>query len=456
MDESKNPELNDPYALDPEFITTPPKNLLQMARYWGPGLILTASVVGSGELIATTGLGAKAGFIALWVILLSCFLKIALQLMIGRYAIYTGQTTLQFFNQLPGPKAKAGWFVWLLFVVLVFVTLNQGAMLGGIGMVLNILVPQLSVTVWAFIVTSVVIVLLRMGRYEHIERLSILMVTAFSLATIICVSMIQTTPYQFTAGNIISGLKFDLPQGGLSIAFALIGITGIGATEIIFYPYWCIEKGYARSVGPYKDTPQWYHHARGWIRTMDWDACLSMLIYTVLTIAFFILGAAVLHTQRLIPEGMAMIETLSHMYTQILGNWAFLLFLTGAFFALFSTIFVSIAANARLFVECFELAGIFHVDNFQQRSVWISIFVTILSVIMLILFLIFKLPLWMVVVGGTAQALLLPAIVFGIIYIRFWKFDVQLKPSLLFDGFFLLSCLVIIVFSIYALIHQLT
>ena len=72
-------------------IKEPPKKLGGMLRYWGPGLIMTAGVVGSGELIATTGLGARAGFVALWLILLSCVIKVAVQLMLGRFAIYSGK-----------------------------------------------------------------------------------------------------------------------------------------------------------------------------------------------------------------------------------------------------------------------------------------------------------------------------------------------------------------------------
>ena len=62
-----------------------------------------------------------------------------------------------------------------------------------------------------------------------------------------------------------------------------------------------------------------------------------------------------------------------------------------------------------------------------------------------------KTPFWMVVIGGTAQGLLLPALVFGIVYLRFWKFDKRLKPSLFLDIFFVTSCLVIVIFSIYAI-----
>jgi len=47
----------------------PPKNFRSRLKYLGPGLIISGAIVGSGELIATTALGAKVGFVALWLIL---------------------------------------------------------------------------------------------------------------------------------------------------------------------------------------------------------------------------------------------------------------------------------------------------------------------------------------------------------------------------------------------------
>ena len=73
-------------------------------RQIGPGLILAASIVGTGELINTTSLGAKAGFSLLWLILLSCVIKVFVQVELGRYAITHGQTTLAAFDSLPGPR----------------------------------------------------------------------------------------------------------------------------------------------------------------------------------------------------------------------------------------------------------------------------------------------------------------------------------------------------------------
>ena len=59
-------EIHDLYALPADKIQEPPRTFFRAIRQIGPGLILAASIVGTGELINTTGLGAKAGFSLLW------------------------------------------------------------------------------------------------------------------------------------------------------------------------------------------------------------------------------------------------------------------------------------------------------------------------------------------------------------------------------------------------------
>ena len=52
-----------PVAIDPASLTKdPPTTLTGILKSLGPGLIIAGSIVGSGELIATTSTGAAAGF----------------------------------------------------------------------------------------------------------------------------------------------------------------------------------------------------------------------------------------------------------------------------------------------------------------------------------------------------------------------------------------------------------
>src|SRR5688572_27548460 len=107
----------DNYLIDHRTIREPPTTFIGKLKHLGPGFILSASIVGSGELIATTTLGAKAGFIALWIIIISCLVKVAIQLEFGKHTILTGETVMQAFNKLPGPRfGKGNWTIWIIFV----------------------------------------------------------------------------------------------------------------------------------------------------------------------------------------------------------------------------------------------------------------------------------------------------------------------------------------------------
>ena len=131
--------------------------------------------------------------------------------------------------------------------------------------------------------------------------------------------MLQFTPYAIRFEDIMSGLSFKLPSNTVIFAIAAFGLTGIGGDEIMLYPYWCIEKGYAAFTGPRKNSPEWIKRARGWIKVMYFDALISMIIYTIVTITFYLLGAAILHGRGEVPKGYDMIRTLSKMYTESFG-----------------------------------------------------------------------------------------------------------------------------------------
>lgn len=94
---------DDPYHLTPDGIMEPPKGWGQSFRYFGPGLILSAAIVGAGELIATTNLGAVAGFVILWLVIISTLVKVAVQIEFARWTITTGEPALTGYNKVP-PK----------------------------------------------------------------------------------------------------------------------------------------------------------------------------------------------------------------------------------------------------------------------------------------------------------------------------------------------------------------
>ncbi len=419
----------DPYAIHPEDAVDPPSGLVNTLKRIGPGVVLASSIVGSGELIATTTLGATVGYAALWIILLSCIVKPAVQAELGRYTIASGETGLAGLNHVPGPRVgRVNWIVWL-WAGMTLVTLMQiGAMYGGVSQVMHILMPSVDVKIFTVIFAFVTLGLLLGGGYDRVEKFAVIKVGLFTLITALAAVLLLNAP-SFSLADVVQGLKPQIPSTGLAAAFAVFGITGVGASELFMYPYWCVEKGYARRSGVNDGSREWEMRAKGWTRVMWADILASLVIYTLATLAFYLLGAGILHAEGVIPKGAETITTLSKMYTKTLGGWSAPLFYLGAVVTLYGTIFAATAANSRVFADMFRLMGSFPADDYPARTKMRDRFIVLLTVVPIVLFLSFGNPVQMVVVGGTAQALMLPIIGIGALYLHHKRLPKSVAPG---------------------------
>ena len=212
---------------------------------------------------------------------------------------------------------------------------------------------------------------------------------------------------------------------------AAFGIIGVGGTDLIVYPYWCLERGYARFIGDNSPDPAWAQRARGWLRVMKIDAFVSMCVYTLTTVAFFFIGAAVLHADGSDPDGMRMVATLATAYVPVFGDYARWLFLAGALAVLYSSFLVANAGAARLFTDW--LAARLLPDREQCTSPLSVSLIAGLPLLCLLIFLTGWNPVRLVVIGGLVQSLVLPAIGFSALYFRFRLTDPRLHPGHAWD-----------------------
>ena len=446
----------DPYVITTEKIKDPPKTIAGIFSQLGPGFVLSAAVVGSGELIATTTLGARAGFVMFWIIILSCLVKVTLQLEWGKHVIHSGETTMTALNRLPGKKlAKINWSIWLWLFIQLFKFLQMGGITGGVAIIMNMAFPLVSIPAWAVIVTLVTSLLVFNGYYKVVEKFSLAMMLFFTVFTLASVYFLQFTTFSISWTEIREGLSFKFPPEMVVIAIAAFGITGVGGDEIMYYNYWCIEKGYAAFTGPKEPTAAWEKRARGWIRIMYYDAFLAMLVYTIVTAAFYLLGAAVLHRQHLVPEGYSVIKTLSEMYTQTLGKWAEVIFIIGAFMALYSTLFAAAASFSRMFTDAFGQLGWLRFYHYPTRKRMIAMLSWIFPASWCVLFIFIKLPVTMILIGGFMTSILLLMVVFAAVQFRYWRLPPELKPGKVYDFAFWISASAIVMVGIYGIIQVL-
>ena len=399
-----------------------------MLAYLGPGLIISANIVGSGELIVTTQLGAKAGFALLWFIVFSCLIKVFVQIELGRYAVSEGVTTLAALDRLPGPRLVVSWVLWLWVPMYVGTLFQMSGMLGGIASLFATRDQVWTHAIWTLIPAAVCALVLSRGRYGPVERVSTLLVVMFTLGTMAAVLALQWTPFRIGLDQIRYGFSFQRPDS-FTVAFAAFGVTGMGASELIFYPYWCLEKGYARFVGPRDGSAEWVERANGWLRVLRVDAWLSMVIYTVGTVCFYLLGAAVLHATGQEVAGDQMVPALSSMYVEAFGPAGGYVFLIGAFVVLFSTVFVSTASNARLFADGSALFRILRSPTPERRARLVRAASVGIPVFLVIVYSAVGAPVYLVMIGALAQALMLPFLAFAALYMRYRLTAASLRPG---------------------------
>lgn len=524
-----------PPSQDPacrEGVQEPPRTFFATLRHLGPGLIIAASIVGSGELIATTKTGAQAGISLLWLIIIGCLIKVFVQVELGRFTVTHGETTLAALNSVPGPKIfNQNWILWFWWAMMLSGMAQLGGIVGGVGQSMAMTWPitgdyleavqtpstkelqwylewsdkiadqapefetlpeheqarlrrgterlaqdlaalgprgtELIAIVrsggkvpekttwddryWAALVTLVTCALLFTGRYGIIQHLSTVLVVAFTFITIGNVIQLQRTPqWHISTEQFVRGLSFGLPLGsGLKTALATFGIIGVGASELVSYPYWCLEKGYAKYTGVRTQEETWAKRARGWMRVMLCDAFLSMVIYTIATLAFFLMGVSVLHSEGRDPDGMRMVSTLAMAYVPVFGEYAKWLFLVGAFAVLYSTFLVAIAGHSRTYTDAFKLLNWLPRHNERAHRISVSALGVTLPVLSLATYWSGINPVNAVLLGGLMQAILLPMLGFAALYFRWTATDSRIKPRPLWDIALVLSCIGLLVTGVW-------
>lgn len=455
---SKHRDTFNPYARHPDETREPPIGLWNTIKFLGPGLILVGTVVGSGEIIMTTTLGATVGFVMFWWMLLSSWGKSIVQAELGRYTVSSGETVLHAFNRLPGklpgPRKMISWFIWLWMFQQIPGHIGGGGVYGGVGQAVHMAFPFLASKWWTIIFAALAVALILSGTYRFLEKLMTFMVATFTILTMVCAILLQFTPYAITWEDVRTGLQFQFPAFAVAAALGAYGATGVTAGESMSYTYWCVEKGYARYAGPTDDSPDWIRRARGWIRVMQADVVLTLGVLTCATVPFYMLGAGVLNHTGTVPNGLDTISILSGVYTQTLGEWASWLFLLGAFFVLFSTVVSGLGGTTRMVADALGVLGVIDPRNYRMRLRVMRICAVVSPTIMAMCYFFIENPVLMLTISGTIAAMMMPIVAGNTIYLRYTHINSHIKPTWRADSILWICFLIMVALASYTIIRQ--
>ncbi len=452
--------LADAYALRAADAQDPPTTFVGRLRRLGPGLVLSAAVVGSGELIVTTSLGAEAGFALLWLVIISTLVKVWVQMELARWSILRGRTALEGYNRVRPRIGPIGWINWLWIGMDFAKMMQRGGIIGGVAAALSIAWPLYgeplsfgSLALWTVVVVASTILLLQSSRYSIVERVTTTSVALFTVITVALAVALPMTEFSFGVSQLAEGMSFQLPAAAIGVAVAMFGLTGVGADEMTTYTYWCLEKGYARWTGPDDGSEERARRAEGWLRVMRLDVLVSWLVCTICTVSFYVIGAAVLHPQNLVPEGNDMISTLARMYTDTLGTWAQVVFLVGAVAVLFSTTIGSTASVPRMWTNTLGLLGVIDWSDLRARTRTIRILTYALPPVWAAFFLFVQEPVLMVQIGGIASGTFLVAVVIAVWKLRVTEVDRRFRANPWLTGALVVSSVLIALLGVYSILE---
>ncbi|GAA4513575.1 MULTISPECIES: Nramp family divalent metal transporter [Nonomuraea] len=271
-------------------------------RTIGPGLVLAAAAVGSGDMITALVAGGQYGMGLLWAILLAVVLKFFMTEGIARWTLSSGTTLITAWQSL-SRWVLVPFAAYVLVLAMVFGAAGPSAA----GLAANAMVPGLSPTAWAIVHAVVAFIVVLVGRYRLFELvMKILVGMMFVCAVAVAVAI------RPNVGNLLSGSIPSLPDGSLLYVVSIIGGFG-GTLSIIAYGYWAREKGW-------RSPP--------WVRVMRVDVVISYVLAGIFAVAMLIVGAEFLTIAKFGIEGNADLVGVANLLGQSYGapvEWLFLL-----------------------------------------------------------------------------------------------------------------------------------
>lgn len=279
----------------------------------GPGIVVAATGVGAGDLVATLIAGSRFGYALLWAAVIGCVVKIALAEATGRWHLATGRTMFD------GWRSLGNWTtVYFGIYVVIWGFVYGATAMSSTGLALAALFPIFDIRTWAILSGLAGLAFVMLNRYDAFETVMKVLILVMFVTVIIVAVLVSPN-----IGEAFLGLIPTLPEGSAIYTLGLIG--GVGGTiTLAAYGYWINSKGWT--------TPEW-------MPMMRLDNRVAYTITGVFVVAMLIVGAELLHTANIaLSSGDRGLLDLDAILRERFGTFISYLFLIGFTATTFSSV----------------------------------------------------------------------------------------------------------------------
>jgi Mn2+/Fe2+ NRAMP family transporter len=302
----------------------------------GPGLLFAGAAIGVSHLVQSTRAGADFGFGFIWALLLIHLVKYPFFQYGPRYASATGESLLEGYQKL----GKWVLILYGLLTSLTMFTIQAAVTIVTAGIATSLFGEFISVKVWTVMILSVCFIILNIGKYHFLDVMMKIIIITLTLTT-----LMATVMAIYNSNEAVSFIQL-LPKGSIEITFliAFMGWMPAPLDVSVWHSLWTTEK---QKTSNEKRNP----------KTALLDFNTGYLGTIILGISFVALGALIMY-----PTGQSFSNSaglfsvqLIEMYTQSLGNWAYIIIGIAAFTTMFSTTLTTLDASPRSMHKTTEL-----------------------------------------------------------------------------------------------------
>lgn len=383
----------------------------------GPGLVIAATGLGAGDLIAAAVAGARYGTAILWAAILGAIVKFALNEGLVRWQLATGSTLLEGWIQRL-PRIVSLYF--LVYLVL-WSFIVAGALIASTGLAAHALYPGLSVGQWGVLHSLAALTLVATGRYALLEKVMKVFMALMLLVVLVCAFWVAPDLPDITRGLFAPAI----PSGSAVFVMSVIGGVG-GSVTLLCYGYWIRERNWNSSAD---------------LKRSRLDLGVAYLLTGIFGIAIMIIAAGV---QPEVVSGPTMVLGLADRLAEVVGPAGKWLFLVGFWSAVFSSMLGVWQGIPYLFAD---FIGQFRAEpgapvSVDTRSPAYRGYLLYLALPPMLLLLAGK-PVWLVIIYAVAGAFFMPLLAGLLLYMnnrRDWLG--RLKNGATTNAILLLSVLV--------------
>ncbi|MEM7298752.1 MAG: Nramp family divalent metal transporter [Bacteroidota bacterium] len=354
-----------------------------LKKYFGPSTLVTAAFIGPGTLTVCTISGVNHGYSLLWVLLFATISTIILQEMAARLGLITQNGLGEAIrSEIKHPTLK---YVSITLVFIAVIIGNAAYEAGNIsGAALGLGGVFGSSVLWPLTIGVFALIVLLAGKFKLIERILIGLVIVMSLVFLITAIVVKPDFSEILFGLFIPSLN---SSNQLAI-LALIGTTVVPYNLFL----------HASSVSKkWKDTSE--------LSSLRKENAVAISLGGLISMAIVITSAATIFS-----GGVSGINEMAVQLEPLLGSWAKYFLAAGLFAAGISSAITAPLAAA------YTAKGIFGWSGNENEWKFRLIGIVVLSIGTLFSMLGYK-PVSVIQVAQIANGILLPVVVFFLVYI---------------------------------------